>query len=82
MRNLKEIILELLEHIPVDNEELRMKLSNFKDCENSYENWNDVGDILYNHVFSNFYPEISWQSMVEKIWTGDDDQDSLDYSNF
>ena len=82
MRNLKDIIIELLNHIPKDNTNLREKLITYKDCPNTYENWNDVGDILYEHVFSNFYPEISWQSMVEKIWTGDDDQDSLDCSNF
>ena len=65
-----------------DDEMNLMSYSQFAHWEELYENWNDVGDILYNHVFSNFYPEISWQSMVEKIWTGDDDQDSLDYSNF
>ena len=82
MRNLANIIVDLLDHIPEDNQDFRLDLEKYRNCANTSENWNDVGDILYNWVFSDFYPEISWQSEIEKIWTGDDDQDSLDYSNF
>lgn len=82
MRNLADIIIDLLDCIPIDNQALRLELTKYKNCENTHENWNDVGDILYTWVFSDFYPEISWQSEVERIWTGDDEPDSLDYSNF
>ena len=73
MRELSEVIVDLLDHIPIDNQELRLALAEYKDCENTIENWNAVGDILYTWIFSDFYPEISWQDWVERIWTGDDD---------
>ncbi len=72
MRELSEVIIDLLDHIPIDNQALRLSLAKYKDCENTLENWNEVGDILYFHVFSDFYPEISWQDQVERIWTGDE----------
>ena len=82
MRELSEVIIDLLDHIPIDNQTLRLALAEYKNCENTLENWNEVGDILYIHVFSDFYPEISWQEQVERIWTGDDEPNELTYSNF
>lgn len=82
MRDLSTVIALLLEHIPIDQNELRQKLQEYTNCENTYENWNDIGDILYQHIFSDFYPEISWQSTIEKIWTGDEEPDNLTHTNF
>lgn len=72
MRNLSEVIIDLLDHIPIDYQYLRIDLAKYKDCENTIENWNAVGDILYTWVFSDFYPEVGWQDEVERIWTGDE----------
>lgn len=82
MRELTDVIERLLDYIPYDQKILRSVLSQYIDCPNTIENWNDVGDILYLHVFSDFYPEVGWQEQVEKIWIGDEDQDMLDFSNF
>jgi len=85
MRDLNSVILELLAVIPIDEIDLRQALEVWLDVHNLTDNpesWNEVGDILYNYVFSDFYPEIGWQAKVEKIWTGDEDSDLLDFSNF
>lgn len=84
MRNLETVISQILEVIPVEEEDLRYELESWLDRynSNSIEAWNEIGDILYNYIFSDFYPEIGWQDQVERIWTGDDDSDELDYSNF
>lgn len=85
MRDLNSVILELLAVIPIDEIDLRQALEAWLDIHNLTDNpesWNEVGDILYNYVFSDFYPEIGWQAEVEKIWTGDEDSDLLDFSNF
>lgn len=88
MRDLCEIIDRMLEVIPEDQTILREKL------ESHYESvmlsppemilfqWNEVGDTLYQFVFSDFYPEVEWQDKIERIWTGDEDQDELVNSNF
>ena len=84
MRDLETVISQILEIIPVEEEDLRYELESWLDRynSNSIEAWNEIGDILYNYIFSDFYPEIGWQDQVERIWTGDDDSDELDYSNF
>ena len=84
MRDLNEVIEQMLAVIPIDEEDLREALEAWLDTYNyhSVEDWNEVGDILYNYVFSDFYPEIGWQNQLERIWTGDDDSDELNYSNF
>ena len=84
MRDLNEVIEQMLAVIPIDEEDLREALETWLDTYNyhSVEDWNEVGDILYNYVFSDFYPEIGWQNQLERIWTGDDDSDELNYSNF
>ncbi len=84
MRDLNEVIEQMLAVIPIDEEDLREALEAWLDTYNyhSVEDWNEVGDILYNYVFSDFYPEIGWQNQLERIWTGDDDSDELEYSNF
>ena len=84
MRDLETVISQILEIIPVEEEDLRYELESWLDRynSNSIEAWNEIGDILYNYIFSDFYPEIGWQDQVERIWTGDDDSDKLDYSNF
>lgn len=84
MRNLETVISQILEVIPVEEEDLRYELESWLDRynSNSIEAWNEIGDILYNYIFSDFYPEIGWQDQVERIWTGDDDSDELNYSNF
>ena len=84
MRDLETVISQILEIIPVEEEDLRYELESWLDRynSNSIEAWNEIGDILYNYIFSDFYPEMGWQDQVERIWTGDDDSDELDYSNF
>lgn len=84
MRDLNKVIEQMLAVIPIDEEDLREALEAWLDTYNyhSVEDWNEVGDILYNYVFSDFYPEIGWQNQLERIWTGDDDSDELNYSNF
>jgi len=82
MRDLNDVILELLDIIPIEESDLRQALSVYLNIESSPDDWNEVGDILYTYVFSDFYPEISWQAEAERIWTGDEDTDLLDYSNF
>lgn len=84
MRNLETVISQILEIIPAEEQDLRYELESWLDRTNStsIEAWNEVGDILYNYIFSDFYPEIGWQDEVERIWTGDDDSDKLTYSNF
>lgn len=82
MRELNEVVQELLDHIPYDDTDLRYELNKYKDCENTIENWNSVGDILWKFIFCDFYPEIGWQDQVEKIWTGDADANDLYHSNF
>ena len=82
MRDLNDVIEQILSIIPIDEAELREDLEQYLDSDNSVENWNNVGDILYSHIFIDFYPEISWQDKVERIWTGDESPDLLDYSNF
>lgn len=84
MRDLNEVIEQMLAVIPIDEEDLREALETWLDTYNyhSVEDWNEVGDILYNYVFSDFYPEIGWQNQLERIWTGDDDSDELTNSNF
>lgn len=84
MRDLDTVINQLLQVIPIEEIDLREELEAWLDTYNYYsaEDWNEVGDILYNYVFSDFYPEIGWQSEVERIWTGDENPDDLMYSNF
>jgi len=83
MRDLNDVVLQLLAVIPIEESELRNQLEPFLGCDSSFLiNWNEVGDILYTYIFSDFYPEIGWQAKVEKIWTGDEDSDLLDFSNF
>lgn len=82
MRNLSEVVEVLLEVIPNYQTELLNELKEYKNADNTVENWNGVGDILYKYIFSDFYPEVSWQSDVEKIWTGDEDPENLTHSNF
>lgn len=88
MRDLSEVITRMLAIIPVDELELRQALEEQKQSidiappEMIFSWWNEVGDTLYNYVFSEFYPEIGWQDELERIWTGDEDPDDLEYSNF
>lgn len=82
MRNLNEVVRVILQVIPPFETELTNELKEYKDADNTAEKWNDVGDILYKYIFSDFYPEVSWQSDVEKIWTGDEDPENLTHSNF
>lgn len=78
MRNLCEVIDQMLAVIPEDQTELRASLKNHKQSaefappEMISIHWNNVGDTLYYYVFSNFYPEIGWQEKIERIWTGDE----------
>jgi hypothetical protein len=84
MRDLGTVISQILQIIPVEEEDLRYELESWLDRSNSnsIDAWNEVGDILYNFIFCDFYPEIGWQDEVERIWTGDDDSDELINSNF
>ncbi len=84
MRDLGTVISQILQVIPVEEEDLRYELESWLDRSNSnsIDAWNEVGDILYNFIFCDFYPEIGWQDEVERIWTGDDDSDELINSNF
>lgn len=82
MRDLHTVILQMLGVIPEDMVTFRRKISDFLQRPDEIESWNDLGDLLYQEVFSDFYPEISWQSDLEKIWIGDDEPETLDYSNF
>ena len=82
MRNLSEVVEVLLEVIPNYQTELLNELKEYKNADNTVENWNGVGDILFKYIFSDFYPEVSWQADVERIWTGDEDADNLTNSNF
>ena len=84
MRDLGTVISQILQIIPIEEEDLRYELESWLDRSNSnsIDAWNEVGDILYNFIFCDFYPEIGWQDEVERIWTGDDDSDELINSNF
>jgi len=88
MRDLCEVINELLLVIPEEKSELKEILEDKKQSieiappEMIFSWWNEIGDILYNHVFSDFYPEIAWQAEVEKIWIGDEYPEDLSNSNF
>ena len=84
MRDLGTVISQILKVIPIEEEDLRYELESWLDRSNSnsIDAWNEVGDILYNFIFCDFYPEIGWQDEVERIWTGDDDSDKLTNSNF
>lgn len=82
MRELDDVILQLLEVIPEEKSELRQALESWYMSLDPLTAWNEVGDILYQYIFTDFYPEVSWQADVEKIWTGDDEPDLLDYTNF
>ena len=82
MRDLHTVILQMLGVIPEDMITFRRKISDFLQRPDEIGSWNDLGDLLYQEVFSDFYPEISWQSDLEKIWIGDDEPETLDYSNF
>ena len=82
MRDLHTVILQMLGVIPEDMVTFRRKISDFLQRPDEIESRNDLGDLLYQEVFSDFYPEISWQSDLEKIWIGDDEPETLDYSNF
>lgn len=84
MRDLGTVISQILQVIPIEEEDLRYELESWLDRSNSnsIDAWNEVGDILYNFIFCDFYPEIGWQDEVERIWTGDDDSDELINSNF
>ena len=79
MRNLCEVIDQMLAVIPKDKYDLIEALKDHKESaelappEMILFHWNEVGDTLYSYVFSDFYPEIGWQSKLEKIWTGDED---------
>ena len=79
MRDLCEVIDKMLEVIPEDQTILREKLFDHYEAvmitppEMILFRWNEVGDTLFQYIFSDFYPEIEWQSKVEKIWTGDED---------
>ena len=79
MRDLCEVIDQMLEVIPEEEMKLREALIDHKESieisppEMMLIQWNEVGDTLYHYVFSDFYPEIKWQAQIEKIWTGDED---------
>ena len=57
MRDLNSVILDLLAIIPIDEIDLREALEAWLDTYNSTdnpENWNEIGDILYNYVLTNY----------------------------
>lgn len=82
MRNLKHVILQMLEIIPKDRKGLRDKLIAYLHTDNSYEDWNDVGDLLYHEVFTDYRPEEEWMMKLDIIWTGDENPYDLSNSNF
>lgn len=88
MRDLCEVIDQMLAAIPEDQVILREKLTDHYEAirvsppEMIFFHWNEVGDTLYQYVFSNFYPEVGWQEKIERIWTGDSNPDELENSNF
>ena len=68
MRNIVDVIGNLLKIIPEDETELREKLSSFLDSDNTNENWQKVTDIL-NESLNN--REENWVKNVIKVWLGD-----------
>lgn len=88
MRDLNSLIDYMLLIIPKEEVKLRNALKEHQKSISSASDdtilfwWNEVGDTLYKYVFSDFRPEIDWQDKLERVWTGDEDQDNLEYSNF
>jgi len=83
MRDLHEVILQMLEIIPTDRKYLHDKLKAYLNCPTVTEaDWNDVGDLLFQEVFTDFRPEEDWMNQLDIIWTGDEDPYELKNSNF
>ena len=82
MRNLKHVILQMLEIIPDSRNDLKEKLMPYLHSDNSYEDWNDVGDLLFNEVFTDYRPEEEWMLQLDVLWTGDENPYDLSNSNF
>ena len=83
MRDLHEVILQMLAVIPLDRKELHDKLNAYLESKEATEkDWNDVGDLLYREVFSDYRPEEEWMRNLDIIWTGDEDPYDLSNSNF
>ena len=68
MRNIVDVIGNLLKIIPKDETELREKLSFFLNSDNTNENWQKVTDIL-NESLNN--REEEWVKNIIKVWLGD-----------
>ena len=83
MRNLHDVILEMLAIIPEDRKYLRDKLNAYLQSSDIVEeDWNNVGDLLFQEVFSDYRPEEEWMMRLDILWTGDEDPFDLRYSNF
>lgn len=83
MRDLHEVIVEMLEIIPEDRKYLRDRLRTYLNSPILGEkDWNDIGDLLFQEVFNDFRPEEEWMNQLDILWTGDEDPYYLDYSNF
>jgi len=84
MRDLHEVILQMLAVIPSDRKYLRDRLNAYlaSDEEATEEDWNNVGDLLYQEVFNDYRPEEKWMCDLDVIWTGDEDPYDLSNSNF
>lgn len=83
MRDLHEVILQMLTIIPEDRKYLRDKLKLHLESSNiTEEDWNAVGDLLFQEVFSDYRPEEQWMLDLDVLWTGDENPFDLRYSNF
>ena len=83
MRHLHDVILQMLEIIPEDRKFLRDRLNAYLQSPNeTEEDWNNVGDLLYHEVFNDYRPEEEWMCDLDIIWTGDEDPYDLSNSNF
>lgn len=83
MRDLYEVIRQMLEIIPEDRKYLRNQLNEYLNSkELKDEDWNDIGDLLFREVFTDFRPEEEWMNQLDILWIGDEDPYDLNYSNF
>jgi len=83
MRDLYEVIRQMLEIIPEDKGYLRNQLNEYLNSkELKDEDWNDIGDLLFREVFNDYYPEEKWMHDLDIIWIGDEDPYDLSNSNF
>ena len=67
MRDLNRVVFDLLNVIPEDREDLRAELKKFLDAPNTAENWEYIGDLLFNQVFMDYRPEEDWMLQVDII---------------